>query len=116
MEDTFFARFHDMNSSNQDILPIDKIFALLRLLFIAIGAEAVSNKMTTLFPAGWCKEVQLVDKCHRYKLVIFLPSLVNGYITRNYKKIVLSFRFEAFISVRQQGCFSKAPYQRVPPL
>ena len=43
MEDAFFARFHDMNSFNQDILPIDKIYALLRLLFIAIGAEAVSN-------------------------------------------------------------------------
>ena len=43
MEDTSFARFQDMISLNQDILPIDKIYALLRLLFIAIGAEAVSN-------------------------------------------------------------------------
>ena len=43
MEDTSCARFHNMNSLNQDILPIDKIYALLRLLFIAIGAEAVSN-------------------------------------------------------------------------
>ena len=43
MEDTSFARFHDMNSLNEDILPIDKFYALLRLLFIAIGAEAVSN-------------------------------------------------------------------------
>ena len=43
MEDTSFAWFHDMNSLNQNILRIDKIYALLRLLFIAIGAEAVSN-------------------------------------------------------------------------
>ena len=43
MKDTSFARFCNMNSLNQDILPIDKIYALLRVLFIAIGAEAVSN-------------------------------------------------------------------------
>ena len=30
MEDTSFARFHDMNSLNQDISPIDKIYALLK--------------------------------------------------------------------------------------
>ena len=43
MEDFSFARFLNMNSLNQDILPINKIYALLRLLFIAVGAEAVSN-------------------------------------------------------------------------
>ena len=43
MKDTSFARFCNMNSLNQDILPIDKIYALLRVLFIAIGAEVVSN-------------------------------------------------------------------------
>ena len=43
MEDTSFARFHDINSLNVDILLVDKIFALLRMLFIAVCAEAVSN-------------------------------------------------------------------------
>ena len=74
MEDTSFARFYHKKSLNVDILPILRISPLLRLLLIAVRPEAVSdgrlehrrsNKMTTRFLAGWCKEVQMVDKCYK---------------------------------------------------